>query len=165
MEYVRAVLQHSVLLRIFLLMICSPTIFTSYVKPNYITSYFHLIFFFFLNDTATTEIYPLPLHDALPISARATAPAAARHGGDAALQRRGVERGRKAAGVRPEVPRGQADGDRRRPGTGRVADRRRCQPLPRRRPDDVELRADHGGRGTFDGGSGPHGRARRTPRA
>src|SRR2546426_5770704 len=25
-------------------------------------------FFFFLNDTATTEIYPLPLHDALPIS-------------------------------------------------------------------------------------------------
>src|ERR1019366_6394273 len=25
--------------------------------------------FFFLNDTATTEIYPLPLHDALPISA------------------------------------------------------------------------------------------------
>src|SRR2546430_13492357 len=26
------------------------------------------VFFFFLNDTATTEIYPLPLHDALPIS-------------------------------------------------------------------------------------------------
>src|ERR1041384_2306110 len=25
------------------------------------------LFFFFLNDTATTEIYPLPLHDALPI--------------------------------------------------------------------------------------------------
>src|SRR2546430_3102605 len=25
-------------------------------------------FFFFFNDTATTEIYPLPLHDALPIS-------------------------------------------------------------------------------------------------
>src|SRR5256885_11805442 len=24
--------------------------------------------FFFFNDTATTEIYPLPLHDALPIS-------------------------------------------------------------------------------------------------
>src|ERR1035438_6965455 len=24
-------------------------------------------FFFFFNDTATTEIYPLPLHDALPI--------------------------------------------------------------------------------------------------
>src|SRR5256886_13713269 len=26
------------------------------------------MFFFFLNDTATTEIYTLPLHDALPIS-------------------------------------------------------------------------------------------------
>src|SRR2546427_8713415 len=26
--------------------------------------------FFFFNDTATTEIYPLSLHDALPISAR-----------------------------------------------------------------------------------------------
>src|SRR2546430_13143078 len=25
-------------------------------------------FFFFFNDTATTEFYPLPLHDALPIS-------------------------------------------------------------------------------------------------
>src|SRR2546430_11238162 len=29
-----------------------------------------LIFFFFFNDTATTEIYTLSLHDALPISAR-----------------------------------------------------------------------------------------------
>src|SRR5256886_14937274 len=29
---------------------------------------FHVIFyFFFLNDTAPPEIYPLPLHDALPI--------------------------------------------------------------------------------------------------
>src|SRR2546430_17435628 len=26
------------------------------------------VFFFFFNDTATTEIYTLPLHDALPIS-------------------------------------------------------------------------------------------------
>src|SRR5256886_8902072 len=30
-------------------------------------------FFFFFNDTATTEIYTLSLHDALPISARSTA--------------------------------------------------------------------------------------------
>src|SRR3712207_8588737 len=29
-----------------------------------------LSFFFFFNDTATTEIYTLSLHDALPISAR-----------------------------------------------------------------------------------------------
>src|SRR5438309_2752614 len=28
---------------------------------------FHLFFFFFFNDTATTEIYTLSLHDALPI--------------------------------------------------------------------------------------------------
>src|SRR2546425_5884573 len=27
----------------------------------------HSIYFFFFNDTATTEIYPLSLHDALPI--------------------------------------------------------------------------------------------------
>src|SRR2546430_9987795 len=30
------------------------------------------LFFFFFNDTATTEIYTLSLHDALPISERAT---------------------------------------------------------------------------------------------
>src|SRR6266478_9783659 len=29
---------------------------------------FHISFFFFFNDTATTEIYTLSLHDALPIS-------------------------------------------------------------------------------------------------
>src|SRR5256885_11255502 len=29
----------------------------------------HAFFFFFFNDTATTEIYTLSLHDALPISA------------------------------------------------------------------------------------------------
>src|SRR3712207_7471985 len=28
----------------------------------------HVIYFFFFNDTATTEIYTLSLHDALPIS-------------------------------------------------------------------------------------------------
>src|SRR6266496_3558697 len=32
------------------------------------------LFFFFFNDTATTEIYPLSLHDALPIYAPASAP-------------------------------------------------------------------------------------------
>src|SRR5260370_26975830 len=29
--------------------------------------FFHFSFFFFFNDTATTEIYTLSLHDALPI--------------------------------------------------------------------------------------------------
>src|SRR5256885_11222335 len=28
----------------------------------------HIVYFFFFNDPATTEIYTLPLHDALPIS-------------------------------------------------------------------------------------------------
>src|SRR5258708_24828932 len=32
-----------------------------------------LLSFFFFNDTATTEIYPLSLHDALPISVQAWA--------------------------------------------------------------------------------------------
>src|SRR6266702_8893156 len=39
-----------------------------------------LIFFFFFNDTATTEIYTLSLHDALPIPGPGGCPArAARH--------------------------------------------------------------------------------------
>src|SRR5258707_13758391 len=33
-----------------------------------ICDYIFLLFFFFFNDTATTEIYTLSLHDALPIS-------------------------------------------------------------------------------------------------
>src|SRR6266508_6518885 len=33
---------------------------------------FHAIIFFFFNDTATTEIYTLSLHDALPILAIST---------------------------------------------------------------------------------------------
>src|SRR6266496_5103395 len=33
-------------------------------------SFLFSYFFFFFNDTATTEIYTLSLHDALPISAR-----------------------------------------------------------------------------------------------
>src|SRR2546422_6196854 len=32
-----------------------------------------MVFFFFFNDTATTEIYTLSLHDALPISGRRAA--------------------------------------------------------------------------------------------
>src|SRR5256885_12931137 len=34
-------------------------------------SSFSIVFFFFFNDTATTEIYTLSLHDALPISCTA----------------------------------------------------------------------------------------------
>src|SRR3712207_8184447 len=42
-------------------------------------------YFFFFNDTATTEIYTLSLHDALPISFQAAI--AARNQGDAAFER------------------------------------------------------------------------------
>src|SRR2546430_15018656 len=38
---------------------------------NYMVAIFKVyLFFFFFNDTATTEIYTLSLHDALPISVR-----------------------------------------------------------------------------------------------
>src|SRR2546422_10234043 len=37
-----------------------------------------MLFFFFFNDTATTEIYTLSLHDALPILLRKLAPRAPR---------------------------------------------------------------------------------------
>src|SRR2546430_9374563 len=49
-------------------------------------------FFFFFNDTATTEIYTLSLHDALPISRVADRPAGV------GQERRGPARGREAAG-------------------------------------------------------------------
>src|SRR3712207_7550201 len=65
-----------------------------------------LSYFFFFNDTATTEIYTLSLHDALPISARArpeqwqgsvrhvdlrsSLPAAVRGGGSARAARHGL---------------------------------------------------------------------------
>src|SRR5256712_11327074 len=49
---------------------------TLFLYSNFLTSsiFFHtnvlkfIYFFFFFNDTATTEIYTLSLHDALPIS-------------------------------------------------------------------------------------------------
>src|SRR2546426_11195773 len=37
-------------------------------RPFFCFSGLSLLFFFFFNDTATTEIYTLSLHDALPIS-------------------------------------------------------------------------------------------------
>src|SRR2546422_8267387 len=67
------------------------------------------IFFFFFNDTATTEIYTLSLHDALPIC-----PSARRRGGGAACGRSRAPvtraeprpgraaRGRPARGTRSE---------------------------------------------------------------
>src|SRR5437899_12002145 len=40
--------------------------------------FFFLLLFFFFNDTATTEIYTLSLHDALPISISINSPEARR---------------------------------------------------------------------------------------
>src|SRR6266705_5465851 len=52
-----------------------------FVNVTYVYCYFFIFFCFFFNDTATTEIYTLSLHDALPISAERCA---ARGGGTAA---------------------------------------------------------------------------------
>src|SRR2546425_8149100 len=62
--------------------------------------------FFFFNDTATTEIYTLSLHDALPICHPALSDGLARHGQGRAphrfwrLRRAGAGRGRSA----PHLP-------------------------------------------------------------
>src|SRR2546430_16902025 len=56
-------------------------------------------FFFFFNDTATTEIYTLSLHDALPISQRARQSGDGLRGGEggfAALRDEGPDRDRKS---------------------------------------------------------------------
>src|SRR3712207_9228065 len=50
--------------------------------------------FFFFNDTATTEIYTLSLHDALPISARRVAGSAGPRGGGLTGRIRAPDRGR-----------------------------------------------------------------------
>src|SRR3712207_7697380 len=73
------------------------------------------IYCFFFNDTATTEIYTLSLHDALPISGR----------GDAAGQELPLQR---VADLLPQQPRGAgADGAgqrHREPERGRRQDRK-----------------------------------------
>src|SRR2546422_10214665 len=73
----------------------APT-YTSHPTSLYFTllTTLHLLLFFFFNDTATTEIYTLSLHDALPISAQARPLLAPppRHGGRA-HQPRGVDDG------------------------------------------------------------------------
>src|SRR5215217_171287 len=103
------------------------------------------IYFFFFNDTATTEIYTLSLHDALPIFARLVG-AAQRHPGhegrdrdaeaadpgvqgpDRPLGRSGVRQATGQGAVRLGHPRrGRLPRDRqRRPSQGRRADPRRA---------------------------------------
>src|SRR5215211_7329518 len=76
--------------------------------------------FFFFNDTATTEIYTLSLHDALPISRRRTA----------AIRRQRLARAAHAAGDHADAP-------RRGPQRSERRQRRARRPPPRRqRPSD-----------------------------
>src|SRR6266550_668921 len=86
-------------------------------------------FSFFFNDTATTEIYTLSLHDALPISARVSSrqprpgPRQHAHAPRADAPRR-QERGARVRPLDPRAPRpeGRHDPRRVRPrgGTGRA---------------------------------------------
>src|SRR3712207_6968031 len=71
----------------------------------------HRFFFFFFNDTATTEIYTLSLHDALPICARPARAAGAGRGagrGRAGTPRRRARRAR-AARARGPTRRGRSE--------------------------------------------------------
>src|SRR5687768_18526739 len=68
----------------------------SIISPKHYRRSTRLLFFFFFNDPATTEIYTLSLHDALPICDRA-----------------GRARGRRH--VRGVVPRATRPGARRLP--------------------------------------------------
>src|SRR2546426_2643518 len=102
--------------------------------------------FFFFNDTATTEIYTLSLHDALPIYR------ADRGGGRARREQRGG-----GAAPRPERPGARRRGGRVPRGAGRD---RRGVSGPRH--PGAPGRAARGGRG---GGPHPPRRVRRPPRA
>src|SRR6266536_6645160 len=101
--------------------------------------------FFFFNDTATTEIYTLSLHDALPISGGGAARADPRRGrgGGARLHRQpGGARGRRAerrhVGPRLLRGRGQHDDLRRQPGPDpQAAHDPGLVDLQRRRPGGV----------------------------
>src|SRR3712207_8537423 len=72
--------------------------------------------FFFFNDTATTEIYTLSLHDALPISARRSrapprgSPRAPRSARTARRRYPRVERNPRASPPTPGAPAGRARG-------------------------------------------------------
>src|SRR6266516_7667787 len=109
-----------------------------------------LVFFFFFNDTATTEIYTLSLHDALPIWRRCGPPSG--------RDRRAAPRSRPASHV--VVARGAAlpDGDRPGASQDHRPPRRGRLVVERRRP------AARAGHGTRDGPSSS-GRLRLRARA
>src|SRR6266581_823048 len=59
--------------------------------------------FFFFNDTATTEIYTLSLHDALPISARRCAAGVVQGPGRAPLRRGGDRKSTRLNSSHPSI--------------------------------------------------------------
>src|SRR2546430_17506123 len=71
------------------------------------------LYFFFFNDTATTEIYTLSLHDALPIFHRR------RHHVEAAYRRPALGRGRSQPGALHQQPQRPLRRSRRRRGQQR----------------------------------------------
>src|SRR5690348_18489047 len=75
-------------------------------------SFFSLcLFFFFFNETATTEIYTLSLHDALPIWGRGGSSSRRRSAAPRASRRRS---GRRRRGRGPLPPRRGGTGSSRR---------------------------------------------------
>src|SRR5256885_10215955 len=89
------------------------------------------LFFFFFNDTATTEIYTLSLHDALPISTCATdsrcrrrRPARSRRAMYCGSRPRAVEPGETQRGSGHELRVGSGVGAGGRRGVGTVRRRR-----------------------------------------
>src|SRR2546426_12580754 len=67
-----------------------------------VLSYLIYLFFFFFNDTATTEIYTLSLHDALPIWRRRADPRGV--GARPAPRREDLRRGRGLRDDRGRLP-------------------------------------------------------------
>src|SRR3712207_9480164 len=72
-----------------------------------------LCIFFFFNDTATTEIYTLSLHDALPISGEGELPAPHRSARCPPHRRRVVARRGLLPGLHPQLRRRERRRDRK----------------------------------------------------
>src|SRR3989475_1239211 len=113
------------------LLLSSSTLFSFHLLFCFFQIFFQVIFFvFFFNDPATPEIYPLPLHDALPISPAGAVPA------DRTWR---AVRGRIAA-ADPAEPVGPvpAPGPHARRGSGRLPPRVADAELPHRQSRSEE---------------------------
>src|SRR2546425_9196187 len=124
--------------------------------PSYSSCSYYTCFFFFFNDTATTEIYTLSLHDALPILH--VHPAGPLPVGSESVEpvQRGPPRSAERRGWRERADRGRHHHLRRRRGAVRGwPRRRRCGDQRRHRlhrPRDREARARRGGHESARGG-------------